>query len=301
MNLMKYIIVSGLLVASVHVAWAQSAPPESTGTAAVSPPKQIDRSRYNPFNPTPSDEMREFLPDRPYVTDSPYTVDAGHWLLEAGLFEYTRDRYTSDDMPRLDSFAFGDMEVRLGVTSYAEAEALFTAYTYMQTKDKITGAQLKQSGFSDFTLRFKFNILGNDGGRIAIALIPFVVFPTGADGIGNRGFSGGVVLPVEFALPADFILRAASTIQTIHEPGGGSHFDYINSAALGHPITKKLSTYIELWTDISTEAHQSWVGTVDTGLIYQLANNWELDAGVNIGVTKAAHDLFPFIGAAWLF
>jgi hypothetical protein len=243
--------------------------------------------------------MRAFVPDRPYVTDSPYTVDPGHWLLEAGLFEYSRNRTTNE---RLDQFAFGDMEIRLGVTSYAEAEALFTAYTYMRTKN--IGAQLQQSGFSDFTLRSKFNILGNEDGRIAIALIPFVVFPTGADGIGNRGFAGGFVLPVEFALPAGFYLRTASTIQTFHEPGGGSHFDYINSAALGHPITKKLSTYIELWTDISTEAHQSWVGTVDTGLIYQLANNWQLDAGVNTAVTKPgpnAPSLFPFIGAAWRY
>jgi Putative MetA-pathway of phenol degradation len=298
MNFMKYIIVGGLLVASVHVAWAQSAPqestgPESTGTAEVSPPKQ---TRYNPSNPTPPDEMRTFVPDRPYVTDSPYTVDPGHWLLEAGLFEYTGDQPT---------FAFGDMEIRFGVTSNAEAEALFTAYTYTHTR-QMTGARLKQSsGFSDFTLRSKVNILGNNGGPVAIAVIPFVVFPTdGADGIGNRGFSGGVVVPVEFALPADFLLRAASTIQTIHEAGGGSHVDYINSAALGHPITRKLSTYIEFWTESNPEGHLSWAGTVDTGLIYQPADNWELDAGVNIGVTRAARadrDVFPFIGAAWRY
>jgi hypothetical protein len=296
-NFMRYTILSGLLVALVQVAWAQPAPPESTGTAQVSPSKQIDRSRYNLFNPTPSNELREFWPDRPYVTDSPYTVDPGHWLLEAGLFEYSRDRTTSK---RLDQFAFGDMDVRLGVTSYAEAEALFIAYTYTQTK-QMTGARLKQSGFSDFTLRSKINILGNDGGPVGIALIPFVVFPTGADGIGNRGFAGGGVLPVEFALPADFYLRAASTIQTVHEPGGGSHFDYINSASLGHAITKTLTTYIEFWTDITTEAHNSWIGTVDTGLIYQPIRNWELDAGANIGVTRAADDVFIFIGAAWRY
>jgi hypothetical protein len=37
-------------------------------------------------------------------------------------------------------------------------------------------------------------------------------------------------------------------------------------------------------------------------LIYQPPNqNWQLDAGVNIGVTKAAPGLFPFVGAAWGF
>jgi hypothetical protein len=288
MNLMKYIIVSGLLVAFVHLAGAQSAPPQSAATAEVSPP---DKSRYNPSNPTPSDEMRGFPADRPLVTDSPYTVDAGHWLVEMGLFEYTRDRWGD----RFDEFAFGDTNIRLGVTNYADIELMFTAYSYKLTRNK-----LKQSGFSDTMLRSKINILGDDGGPVAIAFFPGVTFPSGAAGVGGGGFAGFGGLLAEFALPAGFQLRTESAIQTLHEPGGGSHLDYWNSASLGHAITKKLATYIELFTDIPT-ANGSWIGTFDTGLIYQPAKNWQLDAGVNIGVTKAANGLFPFVGAAWLF
>jgi Putative MetA-pathway of phenol degradation len=300
MNLVKYFILSGLLVALVHVAWAQPAPPESADTAEVSPPKQVDRTRYNPFNPTPSNEMRDFWPDRPYVTDSPYTVDPGHWLLEAGLFEYTRDRYNNSSS-RVDGFAFGDMNIRLGVTSYADLEFLFTAYSYLLTTDKNTGTQLKQSGFSDCTLKSKINILGDDGGPVAIALIPFVTFPTGAAGVSAGGFAGGLALPVEFTLPAGFQLRTENAILAIQERGDGSHFDYLASASLGHPITKRLSTYVEFTADIDPPAHDSWLGTVDTGLIFQPASNWQLDAGVNIGVTKPAHDLFFFFGAAWRY
>jgi hypothetical protein len=271
----KYFILSGLLVAFVHVTWAQLAPPESADTAEVSPPKQIDRARYNPFNPTPSDEMRDFGPDRPYVTDSPYTVDAGHWLLEVGLFEYTRDRYNNESS-RLDGFAFGDMNIRLGVTRYADLEFLFIAYSYILTTDKNTGVQLKQSGFSDSTLKSKINILGDDGGPVAIALIPFVTFPTGAAGVSAGGFAGGVALPVEFALPAGFQLRTENTILAIQERGDGSHFDYLSSASLGHPITKRLSSYVEFTADISPPAHSSWLGTVDTGLIFnrQTIGSW---------------------------
>jgi hypothetical protein len=292
---MKYIILNGLLVTFVHVAWAQTAPPESLGTAEVSPPKQIDKSRYNPFNPTPADERREFLPDRPYVTDSPYTVDAGHWLLEMGLFEYTRDRWGN----RLDQFAFGDTNIRLGVTNYADVELMFTAYTYNLTRNN-TGGQLKQSGFSDTTLKSKINILGDDGGPVAIAFFPGVTFPSASAGVGGGGFAGFGALLAEFALPAGFRLRTESGIQTEHQSAGGSLFEYFSSAGLGHAITKKLATYIEFTTDIPT-THGSWKGTFDTGLIYQPANNWQLDAGVNIGVTKAANGLFPFVGAAWLF
>jgi Putative MetA-pathway of phenol degradation len=297
---MKYVILGALVVALVSVVRGQPAPPDASAAAEGTPPKQLDRSQYNLFNPTPSGEMRDFMPDRPSVTDGPYTVDPGHWLLEVGLFEYTRDRYNSDGV-RLDSFATGDTNIRLGVTSYAEVDFLFTAYTSILTTDKETGIHLRQSGFSDLALRSKINLFGDDGGFFAIGLIPFLTLPSGADGIGGRGFAGGVGLPVQFTLPADFQLGMEGTIQTIHEPGGGSHFDYLNSVSLAHAITKKLSTYVEFATDISTAAHSSWIGTVDTALIYQPANNWELDAGVNIGVTKAANDLFTFIGAAWRY
>jgi hypothetical protein len=44
--------------------------------------------------------MREFLLDRPSVTDGPFTVDPGSLLLEVGLFEYTRDRYNAEGVWR---------------------------------------------------------------------------------------------------------------------------------------------------------------------------------------------------------
>jgi hypothetical protein len=297
---MKYVILGALVIVLTSEVRGQQAPPGPPADSGGTPPKQVDRSQYNLFNPTPSGGMRDFTPDRPSVTNGPYTVDPGHWLLEVGLFEYTRDRYNSDGV-RLDSFASGDTNIRLGVTSFAEVDFLFTAYTSILTTDKGTGIRSQQSGFSDLTMRSKISLFGDDGGFFAIGLIPSLTLPSGADGIGGRGFAGGVGLPVQFNLPADFQLGMEGTVQTIHEPGGGSHFDYLNSVSLAHAITKKLSTYVEFATDISTGTHSSWIGTVDTALIYQPVNNWELDAGVNIGVTKAANDLFTFIGAAWRY
>jgi hypothetical protein len=307
---MKTIFLSVLLVGFMQIGWSQPAPAGTAGSpdtqtsdgkeTPLPSPQQIDRSQYNLFNPTPSDKMRDFNPDRPSVTNGPYTVDPGHWLLEVGLFEYARDRYNSGGN-RLDSFAVGDTNVRLGLTSHAEVDVLFTAYTYLLTKNQNSGPVKRQGGFSDLTLRSKINLFGDDGGPFAIGLIPSMTFPSGADGIGARGFAGGIGLPVQFNLPASFQLTAESIVQTIHEPGGGSHFDYPNSVSLGHPITKKLSTYLEFATDISTLAHSSWIGTLDTALVYQPIDNWQVDAGVNIGVTKAANDLFTFVGAAWRY
>ncbi len=298
--LMGLASLSVVFVGIVPRARADSDSSDSGKVATPAASQQFDRSQYNLFNPTPVANLRAFMPDRPNVTDGPYTVDPGHWMFEIGLFEYTRDRYNNQDI-RLDSFATGDTNIRLGITSNTELDFIFTAYTYSVTTDKSSGTQLKQSGFSDFTLRSKINLFGNDGGSLAVGLIPFLTFPSGADGIGNRGIAGGIGLPVQINLPADFSLSAETTVQSIHEAGGGSHFDYLNSVSLGHPITKQLSTYIEFATESSTEPHTSWLGTIDTALVYQPGTNWQFDAGVNIGVTRPANDLFTFVGMAWRY
>src|SRR5947209_3818144 len=48
-----------------------------------------DEPAYTLFHPVPRDKMRELESDRPGATDTPKTVDAGHYQLEAGLVEYT--------------------------------------------------------------------------------------------------------------------------------------------------------------------------------------------------------------------
>jgi hypothetical protein len=262
--------------------------------------KAADRSRYNLFNPTPPEQLRDFAPDRPNVTNGPFTVDPGHVIVEVGILEYTRDRY-NNQATRLDSFALADTNIRLGVTNTVEVDCAFTSYTYRRTKDKVTGAHTKQSGFSDLQVRSKINLVGDDGGNFALGILPFFNTPTAHNGLGGRGFSGGLGTLVQFNLPAGFQLGMESVVQTTHELGGGSNFDFANSISLGRAITKRLATYLELATEVPTVANASWLGTVNTGLVYLAADNWEIDAGVNIGVTKAASDLLPFFGTSWRF
>src|SRR2546423_6881645 len=55
----------------------------------------VDKSRYTLFNPTPRSLMRELSADRPDITETPYTVDAGHFQLEMDILRYSYDRYSS--------------------------------------------------------------------------------------------------------------------------------------------------------------------------------------------------------------
>ena len=58
---------------------------------------------------------------------------------------------------------------------------------------------------------------------------------------------------------------------------------------------------MEFFSSVSTERGAGWVGTVDIGFTYALTKNMQLDAGINLGVTRAADDWNPFIGLSWRF
>jgi hypothetical protein len=53
---------------------------------------------------------------------------------------------------------------------------------------------------------------------------------------------------------------------------------------------------VEFFSDISTESHSGWVGTVDAGLEFLVTENIQLDCGCNFGVTQAADNFNPFAG-----
>src|SRR5437868_5206562 len=48
-----------------------------------------DKSQYTLWNPVPASLMRELSADRPDKTDSPYTVDAGHYQIEMDFANWT--------------------------------------------------------------------------------------------------------------------------------------------------------------------------------------------------------------------
>jgi hypothetical protein len=108
-------------------------------------------------------------------------------------------------------------------------------------------------------------------------------------------------LPIQLNLPGAWQLGAETSFNLKRGQDGGVHWEYYNSISLGHPMVQKLSGYVEFYSQVSTEAHQGWVGTVDGGLTYPIGNSFQLDGGINVGVTKAATALQPFVGASWRF
>ena len=103
-------------------------------------------------------------------------------------------------------------------------------------------------------------------------------------------------------MPGNFYLGLTSRFDMFRdEDEHGYHAELGNSIAFGHDLFGNLFGYVEFFSAVSTERDAPWVGAFDTGLIYSLTENIQLNAGVNIGVTRSADDWNSFVGLAWRF
>jgi hypothetical protein len=256
-----------------------------------------DKSQYNLFNPTPKALMREMSADRPDKTDSPFTVDAGHFQLEMDFANLTYNRPNSErGNVRFTAVEAAPMDLKVGLLNDLDFELLYTSYRWEKTDDRDAGTVDRRSGFDGITPRLKLNVVGNDGGFFALGLIPFVRLPLGQGRLGSDSVEGGLVIPYAFDIPGwDVGLQTAVQFNR-NEVGNRYHTEIENSVSVGHRIIGKLSLAAEFFGSVSTETGAGWVGTFDTWLTYQVNDNLRFDGGIFIGVTPAADDWHPFVG-----
>jgi hypothetical protein len=261
-----------------------------------------DKSQYHLLNPTPRNLMREMSTDRPDKTESAYTVDAGHFQLEMDVLSYSYDR--DNGLPgdtRVESLSVAPMNLKVGLCNRADLQMVVETYTSVRTHVRATGEVERQRGFGDITLRLKANMWGNDGGRTALALMPFVKLPTNQDDLGNNSVEGGLIAPLAVDLGAGWGMGLMTEVDIVRGDGGGHNPEFINTITFGHNIVGDLDGYVEFFSAVSTEEDSEWVGTFDMGVTYGLTEDIQLDAGVNIGVTRSADDWNPFLGLSWRF
>ena len=255
--------------------------------------------RYSLFNPTPDDKLRDFNPDRPSQFTSPGTVDPGHFQLEMDLANYVYDRHNEDRAHvDVDQWNAAPFDLRIGLTAHTEIDFLYDGYLNLRTRDHDAGTDRTQSGFGDLTLLFKYNLFGNDGGTFAFGILPYLKLPTANAHLGNGRVEGGVELPLNINLPANFQLSLETEFDAVRNDANTRYeAAFTNIAYLGYTfLDKKLTYYVEWYSRVNRGPDSAVDGEVDTGLIYYVGKNAEVDFGCNFGVTRAAPDYQPFVG-----
>lgn len=261
-----------------------------------------DRSQYTLFNPTPKEQMRELSTDRPDKTESPYTVDAGHFQIETDIITFTQDKSEEAGIEtKAKSFGVMVSNLKAGLTNSIDLQAVITPHQIEETN--LTGnPKERKSGFGDTVIRLKYNVCGNDGGDIALGIMPFVKLPTNSGNLGNKRAEGGIILPIALSLPNEWKMGLMAQVnRNKNEADDSFHWEFISSITAGHDIVGDLASYIEFFSQSSDEAGANWVATSDIGFTYGLTPDLQFDAGVNIGLTRSADDLNPFLGVSARF
>jgi hypothetical protein len=286
-----------LVLAAATSAWVASG-----SVACAADGDAPDKIGYTLFNPTPDAAMRDFSTDRPPKANSPYTVDAGHAQYEGDLVSFLYDHYSPGGTTTR-QWVVADPTFKLGLTNTVDGELQLAPYTNLRTT--VRGARLtsQADGFGDLIPRLKVNLLGDDGGDQALALIPYVKLPTAERGLGNNRVEGGVIAPLSLSLPDHWTAILMTEIDALADASGpGRHANFLNLVNLSHGLLiEGLTGYVELFADTASGGQVAPVYTLDLALTYLITPTLQLDIGSNIGLNKAAPDLQTYVGLSQRF
>ena len=276
---------------------AASADDDGSPGASSSP----DKSRYSLFNPTPRKLMRPMSTDRPDQTESPYTVDAGHFQVEMDAVSAVFDRDHSGGSDVQTTSWGTSLNLKAGLLNNVDIQFVLDPYTRVEVKDFAAGTKDTASGFGEFQTRLKVNLWGNDGGSTAFAMMPFVKWPLAESSLRNGKTEGGAIFILGYELPGGWGSAVMTEFDFVANDTGGYDTEFVNSITFSHDIVGELGGYVEFFSVVSSAGNVDWQGQFDVGFTYAVNDNLQLDTGCNFGVTEAAPDFNPFIGLSWRF
>lgn len=286
---------AAVLVLSVMVACG-TARAQSAASADTAPP--ADKSAYSLFNPVPTDALRAFSTDRPDKSNSPYTVDAGHYQIES---DFVNISIFHSRGVTVRTVQFADPVLKAGLTSTTDLELGYGGYNEVTT----TGGGVpgtRASGFGDLTPRLKWNVLGDDDGPYAVALIPYVKIPVSSRQVGNGQVEGGMILSVGITLPMGWTAIVMSELDVLKNgANNGKHTNYVNLVNMSHTIVGDLSGSVELASQMAADVHSTNAYTADLALSYALTPTLQLDAASYIGLNRDAPRLTLYSGISQRF
>jgi hypothetical protein len=242
---------------------------------------------------------RDFCADRPGKGSPPCVLDAGRFQAELGGVDavFSRGGGTS-----VDDVSYGGLELRLGLASTVEGQLSWTAHERVRTKTG--GAIATVSGAGDLGLAVQWSLRNPAGDGVSVAVQPFVVAPTGAEGIGGDAWQGGVIVPVSIPLNADWSLSLAPELDArANASGSGRHTGYALAGGVGRAVGP-VNLGAELWVDVDDDPS----GRV-TQASFDLTAAWtpkawrdvQLDASAYAGLNRRTPDLELVVGLAHRF
>ena len=244
--------------------------------------------------PALATDERDLCPDRPGLGTPTCTVDAGKLVLELGLADWTLDRSPDG---RTDSWAFGDILLRAGLTPSLEVQLGWTALGHVRERDRMAGNTTSLTRTGDVTIALRQNLHNPDGSGVSIAVMPYATLPVGGAGVGAGDWGAGLLVPASFDLGAVSLGVTPHIDAAVDADGEGRHLAYGSVVGLGFNMSEDVSAAAELsFTRDDDPGGGSTEALAGLSLGWQPDADSQWDVGVNAGLNRDSPDVELYAG-----
>lgn len=275
----------------------QSAPAALESQPAAAPPVRswLDEWRA-PFDGPIST-------DRPDFSESTGVVPRGRFQFETG-YTFTRDselgtRTGEHTFPEI-LLRMGlatDWELRIGWTGFSLGEEVFRA---PNEAGRTRTFREHDDGGTDMNIGVKRHLLDQSGLVPDFGVIAALTLPTGAGGKSAGDVDPEIKLLWGYEL-TDRLAIAGNVNVAVPSDELGRFFQSSASVSLGHSINDWVGTYVEYFGFYPNERGTDCAHYVNTGLVFPITEDFQIDLRIGTGLNEEADDLFAGIGFAFRF
>lgn len=267
--------------------------------ALATAPAPLVAQDYSLLHRTPRAEVRPLATDRPDRTESAYTVPAGWYQVEASAVSWSLDREANASS---ESVGVAQLNLKAGVLHNVDVQLLAELWSREVDRERNAAARTTERTLGLVAARVKVNLWGNDGGRTALAVMPFAgaVRQQSIPGVQRTSHAiAGVIIPFALDAGRGWSVGAMLELDVANDLRAGWRASAVQSITVGRAIVGPVRGYLEVFHASGGGARDEV--TADGGITWTIGSDVQLDAGLNVGVTSAADDLNPFVGLAVRF
>lgn len=250
------------------------------------------KQTYSIFHRVPKALMREDMEtDRPDVTESPYTVDAGHIQYESDVLRY---KVSEDEGVRNRQYLFDPFTLKAGLNSFLDFQACLELYRLEFHKEH-THPETHYGNTGSLTFRLKGNVTGNDSGKFALAVMPYVKMPANAFFEHHRP-EYGIIIPAQWKISDKLALGFQEEADRVSEEED-YEFQVLQSVVLSYDLLENLKAIGETYYVYHFGA-RNIENYLNCALQFFPVKNFAIDGGMLQGLQQGTEHHY-YLGIAW--
>jgi hypothetical protein len=232
-------------------------------------------------------ETPPITPDRPDYTEGSDVVSPGVIQFESGV---TYEGRTYDGIASRSVTVPGAL-IRIGLLPRVEVRLGGDGFL------SENAGGVRTSGYSDFELSTKVQLLNQQASGVALAVIALVSLPTGATGFSSGGVDPTLKIAWGRDMPAGFDVSGNVNFMSVTDDVG-RFTQRALSVSVGHDVIAGFGGFIEAYTFTPMERGERSGVTLDWGVSRLIGRDFQFDVEAGRGLTAAAPDWFVGAGFA---